>query len=258
MTGGDPQARNMKFLFLFLFSFLLPLTGITQKGQDLPKNEIYRESYPTDNDLVHTKLNVQFDYNKSWLHGNALLTLKPHFYSTDSVVLDAKQMEIVRVSLLKGNSHLPLRYEYDGWYLNIKLDKVYKASEEYTIHIEYTAKPDEAKIPVDGYKGLYFINPTGKEKNKPVQIWTDGQPEHTSFWCPTIDKPNQRSTEEIIVTVPDKYVTLSNGRLINKKKNRDGTRTDHWQMDQPHAPYLVNVDGGNRSLHSNLFNYFLE
>src|SRR5688572_120900 len=244
----------MKIVFLYLLFFLMPLAGITQTGQGSPKDEVYRESYPKDNDLVHTKLDIQFDYDKAWLNGKAWLTLKPHFYSMDSLLLDAKQMEIVNLSLSKGNSLIPLQFNYDGWHLKIKLDKVYKAGEEYTIYLEYTAKPNEANIPVDGYKGLYFINPQGKEKNKPVQIWTDGETEHTSFWCPTIDKPNQKSTEEIIMTVPDKFVTLSNGRLINQKKNKNGTRTDHWKMDQPHAPYLFFIAVGDFAIIRDQYN----
>jgi len=54
----------------------------------------------------------------------------------------------------------------------------------------------------------------------------------------TIDKPNERCTQEVIVTVADKFETLSNGLKISSKVNGDGTRTDHWKMDMPHAPYL--------------------
>jgi aminopeptidase N len=93
------------------------------------------------------------------MYGKAWITLKPHFYPTDSLLLDAKQMEIVKVSLSKGNSLHALKYDYDGWHLKIKLDKVYEASEDYTIYIGYTAKPNEAKVAIGGYKGLYFINP---------------------------------------------------------------------------------------------------
>ena len=34
------------------------------------------------------------------------------------------------------------------------------------------------------------------------------------------------------MTVPAKYVTLSNGKLISRTKNADGTRTDNWKMDR--------------------------
>ena len=61
----------------------------------------------------------------------------------------------------------------------------------------------------------------------------------------TIDKPNQKSTEEIYMTVPAKYVTLSNGLLISQQKNSDGTRTDYWKMELPHAPYLFFMGVGD-------------
>ena len=111
------------------------------------------------------------------------------------------------------------------------------------------AKPDEVKVKgsaaINDAKGLYFINPKGEEKDKPTQIWTQGETEATSVWVPTIDKPNQKTTQEISMTVPAKYVTLSNGQLVAKKSNADGTRTDTWKMDLPHAPYLFFMGVGD-------------
>ena len=50
------------------------------------------------------------------------------------------------------------------------------------------------------------------------------------------------------MTVPSKYVTLSNGLLISQKKNADGTRTDYWKMDLPHAPYLFFMGVGDYAI----------
>ena len=50
------------------------------------------------------------------------------------------------------------------------------------------------------------------------------------------------------MTVPEKYQTLSNGLLVSQKKNQDGTRTDTWKMDLPHAPYLVMMAVGEFSI----------
>lgn len=217
--------------------------------QDTSWKAIYRGSTPVINDLVHTKLDVKFDYDKSYMYGKAWITLKPHFYATDSLALDAKGMDIKKVTLVKGATSIPLKYGYDGWVLNIKLDKSYKGGENYTIYIDYTAKPDEVKVKgsaaISDAKGLYFINPKGEEKDKPTQIWTQGETEATSVWCPTIDKPNMKTTQEISMTVPAKYVSLSNGKLVSQKKNADGTRTDTWKMDLPHAPYLFFMGVGD-------------
>src|SRR5215203_65243 len=145
--------------------------------------KVYRSTAEKINDLVHTKLDAKFDYIKSQMNGKVWITLKPHFYPTDSLLLDAK--------------------------------------------------------------GMYFINPTGEDPNKPTQIWTQGETEATSVWVPTIDKPNQRTTDEILMTVPAKYVTLSNGKLVSQKTNSDGTRTDYWKMDLPHSPYLFFMGVGD-------------
>lgn len=231
-----------------LFTLLLILPGFVLLAQTKPSADTawkkeYRETATKINNLVHTKLDVKPDFSKSYLYGKAWLTLKPHFYSTDSLTLDAKGMEFKKIVLLKGNQQVPLKYEYDDWQLRIKLDKSYKAGESYTIYIDYIAKPDEfeekyAKGAMLGIKGMYFINPKGEEKDKPTQIWTQGETESSSAWFPTIDKTNQKTTQELTVTVDNKYVTLSNGKLVSQKKNKDGTSSDYWKMDLPHAPYL--------------------
>ncbi|HKZ66848.1 MAG TPA: M1 family metallopeptidase, partial [Chitinophagaceae bacterium] len=96
-----------------------------------------------------------------------------------------------------------------------------------------------------GIKGMYFINPKGDEKDKPTQIWTQGETESSSAWFPTIDKTNQKTTQELTITVHNKYVTLSNGKLVSQKKNADGTRSDYWKMDLPHSPYLFFLGVGD-------------
>ena len=241
---------------LFLLALIAgPLFLMAQPGdepQDTSWKKILRESNPKINDLVHTKLDVKFDYAKAYLYGKAWITLKPHFYNTDSLLLDAKGMDIKEVSMIIGTAKSKLKYDYDGMLLRITLDKMYKAGENYTVYIDYTSKPNELTVKgsaaITDAKGLYFINPKGEDKNKPTQIWTQGETEANSVWMPTIDKPNQKSTEEIYMTVPSKYVTLSNGLLMSQKTNTDGTRTDYWKMDLPHAPYLFFMGVGEFSI----------
>jgi aminopeptidase N len=191
---------------------------------------------------VHTKLDVSFDYAKRYLNGKAWITLKPHFYATDTLTLDAKGMDIKSIAVVGAKTNTPLKYKYDNEQLFIKLNKKYVKDEKYTIYIAYTAKPDELKtkgsVAITDAKGLYFINPDGAIKDKPIEIWTQGETEANSAWFPTIDKPNQKTTNEIAITVQAKYTTLSNGKLVSQKSNANGTRTDVWKQDQPHAPYL--------------------
>ena len=50
------------------------------------------------------------------------------------------------------------------------------------------------------------------------------------------------------MTVPSKYVTLSNGLMTASKKNTDGTRTDTWKMDLPNSPYLFFMGVGDYAI----------
>lgn len=203
------------------------------------------------NNLVHTKLDVRFNYETSQLYGKAWINLTPHLYPTDSLELDAKGMDIKSVALSQsGKSIKNLSFVNTGEKLKIRLDKSYKKGDVYTVYIDYTANPDayekaSGRDPMLGAKGLYFINPKGVNKKKPIQIWTQGETESNSVWFPTIDQTQQKCTQELTMTVPAKYVTLSNGKLISQKNNPDGTRTDYWKMDLPHSPYLFFMGVGD-------------
>jgi len=238
------------------------------EGANDPLLKIYRETPPKINDLINTKLAVSFDYKKCYLYGKEWVTIKPHFYATDTLRLDAKGMDIHNISIVENGKNYPLKYEYqDSLSLAIHLDRVYHNNESYTIYIDYTSKPNQLKehgsAAINDAKGLYFINPDGKDKDKPIQVWTQGETESSSAWFPTIDKPEQKTTDEISMTVPAKYVTLSNGRLASQKLNGDGTRTDTWKMELPHSPYLFMMAVGDFKIyhdtwHGKPVDYFLE
>jgi len=256
------------FKYTFFSIILLGCAKIEAQNADQNKNQlsVYRATTLKVNDLVHTKLEVSFDYGKRYLYGKEWLTLKPHFYETDTLTLDAKGMDFKKIAIIEGTKSIPLKYTYDNEQLFIHLNKKYKSTEKYTIFIDYTAKPDELKTKgskaITDAKGLYFINPDGKA-DKPIEIWTQGETEASSVWFPTIDKPNQKTTSEIAMTVDAKYTTLSNGKLIAQKNNKNGTRTDIWKMDVPNAPYLFMMAVGDFKIYKDSYNgkevsYYLE
>jgi aminopeptidase N len=245
------KIKNRLFSSIPACFLLLTLTVSAQQEQpaeDTSWKKVYRSTPEKIHSLVHTKLEANFDIPKAYMYGKVWLTLKPHFYASNTLVLDAKGMDIKEVAIQKGSTKNKLTFEYDGLLLKVNLDKTYKGGEQYTVYIDYTSKPNEFKTEgsaaITDAKGLYFINPKGEEKDKPTQIWTQGETEGTSVWCPIIDKPNQKTTQEFYLTVPAKWVTLSNGKLVSQKTNAAGTRTDYWKMDLPHTPYLFFIGAG--------------
>ena len=208
----------------------------SEKDFELP---VYRSSYTRKHDLIHTKLEIGFNWEKQQVLGIASLTLSPLFYDSDMLRLDAKGFDFNQIKIKNGPN---LKYDHTDKEVFIQLDKMYSRNQEYTLVIDYTANPNRGpeggSAAITSDKGLFFINPLKSDPLKPQQIWTQGETENNSKWFPTVDKPNERCTQEIYVTVEDRFKTLSNGILVSSNKNSDGSRTDYWKQDKPHAPYL--------------------
>ncbi len=216
--------------------------NVSAQTETSGRQKEYRATPAKLTELKHTKLKVNFDYQKEQMNGEEWLTASPYFYATSELILDAKGMLIHEVALDNNGKKSPLKYDYKNDVLKISLDKTYQKNQDYTVYIKYTARPNEVKQEgsqaISDAKGLYFINAQGQDPDKPTQIWTQGETESSSAWFPTIDKSIQKTTQEIYMTVPDKYVTLSNGLLKDSQKESNGMRTDHWVMDKRHSTYL--------------------
>lgn len=216
---------------------LAPIEVIGKKSE-------YKGSEERKFDLIHTKLNVSFSWQDQYLFGEATLKLKPYFYAQTALELDAKGMDIRQVQLIaKDGSRTDLNYKYNGKIVTITLDRSYKKAEFVNVYIKYISKPNELEkteglSAIKDDKGLYFINPLGEDKEKPRQIWTQGEPESNSVWFPTIDHPNERCTQEIAITIENNFMAMSNGYVADNRDNEDGTYTITWKQDKPHAPYL--------------------
>lgn len=206
---------------------------------------IYQSSHERTIDILHTSLDIRFDWEAESVLGFAEITFTPYFYTLDSFELDAKGFEIE--SIVRTDVKADLDFFYDGEKIIVYLPEKLYQGQERTIAVKYTAYPGRGpkggSTAITSDQGLFFINADGTE-DKPQQIWTQGETEHNSNWFPTVDKPNERMTTDILLTVEDRFKTLSNGVLVESKSSENGYRTDHWKMDQPHAPYLVMIAVG--------------
>ncbi|SEM08186.1 aminopeptidase N [Olivibacter domesticus] len=212
-----------------------------------PDIDIYHGSYPVKMKIIHTALDLRFDWTKSWVMGNAKLTVQPYFYPQDSIVLDANGFEINNIWALDSTAKRKLNFSYDGKKIQIALGKKYTREEKVNLLIDYIAKPNDLEVGKDiaspDDRGLYFIQPDN-QTGVPRQLWTQGETECNANWFPTINNTMLKMSQQIKLTVPDTMVTLSNGLLKDSTFNTDGTRTDTWVQEKPHAPYLVMIAVG--------------
>lgn len=196
-------------------------------------------------DVVHIDLEIKPNWQNHTLLGHADVFCRPYFYATDTLVLDAKGFTLNRVAQVLGGEKTDLNYKYNGLQLRVGLVGAATRDELIHLYIDYVAKPDslvqKGGAAITAAKGFYFVD--GTENHMP-QFFTQGEPESNSAWMPTVDHPSEKITHRIGITVDSTWQTLSNGQLEFRTQNGDGTRTDYWLMNKPHAPYLAMMAGG--------------
>jgi aminopeptidase N len=187
-------------------------------------------------DVVHYRIEVSLDDAKRIVQGKVTTTLVPFLPDLETVEFDAEEMQIKRVTIGKRE----LNFDVQPKMFAIHLDRKYSFNDTITVAIEYSCTPR---------RGLYFVQPDSGYPNKPWQIWTQGEDMDNHFWFPCYDFPNDMATSEVIATVPDRYILVSNGKLISTKQNRkEHTKTFHWKESKPHSSYHIMLAAGRYAI----------
>ena len=230
--------------FFAALLFLLPVISSAQLPNPTEIKKLPPVHYvrSRDYDMRHSALNLKFDWDKEQAYGTATITLAPLVPDLKIVSLDAGLMVINSVKLANG-SVLQHQYDENESRLSINLDKIYPVGEPVTFIIDYRTKGEIVPntLGFGGGGGLKFIKPTADKPNSRRQIWTQGETDYNRYWFPSYDSPNDFRTSEMTATVEKPLFVVSNGKLIERKDNGDGTETFYWKMDTPYANYLTSL-----------------
>ena len=250
--------QNIMKLFYqkFFAAILISVFAISSVVQARPMNEFFETQDDTkevkklppvhfirsrDYDMQHITLDLKFDWEKEQTIGVAAITLAPLIPNFQTVNLDAGAMLIDSVKL--NGKDLKFTYDEPNTNLTINLDRVYKIGEALTLTVDYRTKGGviENTLGFGAGGGLKFIKPDAEHPNRRRQIWSQGESDYNRFWFPSYDSPNDFATTELTATVDKPMFVMSNGKLVDRKDNKNGTETFHWKMDTPHANYLTSI-----------------
>lgn len=184
-------------------------------------------------DTEHIRLDFKIDFSKESLRGRCTTHLRAITNNAGEMIFDAVHFKIFGV---KWNGK-KTKFEYKDEKLKVSPLGKSKQGDKVLIEVEYeTVKP---KL------GLYFIKPTKQYPKNPTQLWTQGEDEYARYWFPCFDAPHERTTTEVVATVPYGFTAISNGALIKTTHQKSAkTSTFHWLQKIPHATYLVTLTVG--------------
>jgi len=186
--------------------------------------------------ISHLALDLVLDFENKSVSGSATLDFARIAADASELRLDAIGFELESVRLSAGKGFVDAPFDYDGDTLSVRgLERVDAGK----VEIRYRAKPR---------RGMYFLEPDAKVKNRPKQVWTQCQDEDARHFIPCHDKPHVKMTSELRVTVPNGFVALSNGELLDSQTPGNPTKkpwTYHFRLDKPHPSYLLTLVAGN-------------
>ena len=128
--------------------------------------------------------------------------------------------------------------------LIVPLARAGKIGDTHEIAIRYEGKPK---------KGIYFVLPDKAYPQRPAEVWTQGESEDTRYYIPIYDYPNDRTTSEMLLTVPANWITVSNGQLAGIRNESDGMKTWDWKQTEPLSTYLISAVAGEFVEHKDVW-----
>ena len=178
-------------------------------------------------DFFKADIDILPDPDYKRINGKVTYSFKV-LHKTDSVFLDAKNMDFSSV-LLNGKKvrHANTK-EKIVFYKKLKADKTYKLT------LAYSTIPEQT---------VYFL---GWEDSIPDnnQIWTQGQGKYTSHWLPSFDDMNEKVEFDLSLTFDKEYEVIANGKLKDTL-SKDSLRTWFFDMNKPMSSYLLAFAIGN-------------
>ena len=184
-----------------------------------------------DYDLRNVKTHLWFDTDQRKVRGEVTHTLAMLRDDLTQIGFDSVELKIAAVTLDGKDA----KFSTTATALIVPLPAPSRRGENHEVFIRYDGQPK---------KGLYFILPDKNYPNRPKEVWTQGEAEDTRYYIPIYDYPNDRTTSEMILTVPATWITISNGKLVGVKDEADGTKTWDWKQSEPLSTYLISAIAG--------------
>jgi len=209
---------------------IFPILVICATGRP---DEPYARS--RDYHLQNARIALRFDLEQHKVMGQVTHTLAVLRGNLTRLAFDSVDLTITSVAV----DGKPASHQTTATHLLVALDHPAKMGERFEVDIHYEGRPK---------RGLYFVLPDSYYPDRPREVWTQGEAEDTRYYIPIYDYPNDRTTTEMVLTVPRDWLTVSNGKLVSVTEAPGGMKTWDWRQSQPHSTYLISLVAGEFDL----------
>lgn len=119
------------------------------------------------------------------------------------------------------------------------------AGTPYTVTVDYRGTPAPARAP----SSRQDLSGLGWHTTRTGQVWAMQEPYGAFTWYPVNDHPSDKATYDVRLDVPEKWVGVSNGRMVSRMRAHGRTVTRFTSRD-PMASYLATIAIGPYERHT--------
>jgi len=242
---ADMYKLRAILLFLFISGSIISLNGQTREfnRQDSLRGSITPEREWWDLTWYH--LDIEVSPSDSTIKGTVEIgyrVLKDH-----NIMQVDLQPPLAITSVKQDGKSLLVQQDGNAWFVEIPGEK--RTGATGSVLVSYGGRPQIARRPPwDG--GITW---NYDEEGNPWVVSTC-QGDGASLWWPCKDHMYDEPDSMLIsVTVPEKLVNVSNGRLRSVETKQAGKRTYNWFVSNPINNYGVNINIGNYTRFGEIF-----
>lgn len=180
-------------------------------------------------DVKHYRFNITLNDTNNIIKGNAVITtrftknLKQVIFDLVGKNKDGKGMTVTSVT----RNGIALNFVQDSQHVMIKDERI--KGEKNTYNISYEGIPED---------GLIISNTEFGDRS----FFADNWPNRAHHWIPCNDHLSDKATVEFIVTAPDHYQVVSNGKEMEETNLPGHLKRTRWKENVP-LPTKVMVIG---------------
>ena len=231
----------------FMYAINFQSQGLMEKKNNFSRQDTLRGSITPERiwwDLTYYHLKVKVDPEKRYVSGEN--TIKYNVLSANQTMQIDLQAPLNITKVTQDGKNLKILHDGNAHFITLTKQQVIGNTE--SIIVQYEGNPKEAiRAPWDG--GFSWK----KDANGKHFIATSCQGLGASVWWPCKDHMyDEVESMRISVTVPSNLMDVSNGRL-ESIENHGETTTYNWFVDNPINNYGVNVNIGDYTHFSEIF-----
>ena len=231
----------MKYLMLFLIPTMIfsrfsgtdkPVynCGLSHTANKILNNKSTLTPDQQKIDISYYKLDLEILIDERIIVGT--LVVRGHFGTDQPDLIELDLSSAMSVDSVKFFGEV-WPFEHDNHILKIPtLQITMHGGYDFSVEIFYGGTP----IP-SGFGSFNFDTYNGED-----HVWTLSEPYGARDWWPCKDDPSDKADSmDIIISLPDDQIPVSNGLLINEVEIGDGKKKYHWKEKYPISTYLVSI-----------------